>query len=155
MKRTWTLPQSSKLFKRFLKIIALVYFYHVWWLNELWFKRYIRTCNLSHVLIPIRASQIWYHHRMIKNTKTWISWEQNITFLPNKKILTCALQSYRFVVEVSFKWPISFKMGKTYSLNSKKLEINYQVNYYFSWPTSSGPSSSLEEPLDKCWKIFF
>ena len=101
-----TLLQFSKLFKRFLKIIALVYFYHVWWLNELWFKRYIQKCNLSHVLIPIMASQIWYHHGMIKNTKTWISWEQNIIFLRNKKKFNLCLQwhilwSYRFAVEVS------------------------------------------------------
>ena len=25
----------------------------VWWLNELWFKRYIQKCTLSHVLIPM------------------------------------------------------------------------------------------------------
>ena len=27
---------------------------------------------------------------MVKSAKTWISWEQKITFLQNKKILTCA-----------------------------------------------------------------
>ena len=27
---------------------------------------------------------------MLKNIKNWISWEWNITFLRNKKILTCA-----------------------------------------------------------------
>ena len=30
------------------------------------------------------------NHGAVKNTKTWISWEQNITFLGNKKVLTCA-----------------------------------------------------------------
>ena len=30
------------------------------------------------------------NHGMVKNTKTWRSWEQNITFLWNKKLLTCA-----------------------------------------------------------------
>ena len=29
------------------------------------------------------------NHGMVKNTKTWKSWEQNITFLWNK-FLTCA-----------------------------------------------------------------
>ena len=29
-------------------------------------------------------------HDMVRNTKTWISCEQNITFLRNKKFLTCA-----------------------------------------------------------------
>ena len=32
----------------------------VWWLNELWFKRYIQKCTLPHVLILIVTSLIWY-----------------------------------------------------------------------------------------------
>ena len=48
------------------------------------------------------------NHGMVKNTKTWISWERNIIFLRNKKDLnTCLswhiLRSYRFVAEVTFK----------------------------------------------------
>ena len=49
------------------------------------------------------------NHGMVKNTKTWISWERNIIFLRNKKILNLCfrwhiLRSYCFVVEVTFKW---------------------------------------------------
>ena len=45
---------------------------------------------------------------MVKNTKAWISWERNIIFLRNKKILNLflrghVLRSYRFVAEVTFK----------------------------------------------------
>ena len=48
------------------------------------------------------------NHGMVENTKTWISWERNITFLQNKKILNLCLRwhilrSYCFVVEVTFK----------------------------------------------------
>ena len=48
------------------------------------------------------------NHGMVKNIKTWISWEGNITFLQNKKFLNLCLRwhilrSYRFVVEVTFK----------------------------------------------------
>ena len=48
------------------------------------------------------------NHGMVKNTKTWISWERNIIFLWNKKILNLwlrwhILRSYRFVAEVTFK----------------------------------------------------
>ena len=48
------------------------------------------------------------NHRMVKNTKTWISWEWKITFLQNKKILNLGirwyiLRSYCFVAEVTFK----------------------------------------------------
>ena len=47
-------------------------------------------------------------HGMVKNTKTWISWEWNIIFLQNKKILNLCLRwhilrSYHFVAEVTLK----------------------------------------------------
>ena len=47
------------------------------------------------------------NHGMVKNTKSWISWERNITFLQNKKILNLciilhSLRSYHFVAEVTF-----------------------------------------------------
>ena len=52
------------------------------------------------------------NHGIVKNTKTWISWERNITFLRNKKILNLCfrwqiLRSYRFVAEVTFKVVVS------------------------------------------------
>ena len=45
---------------------------------------------------------------MVKNVKTWISWERNITFWQNKKDLNLCLKwnilrSYHFVVELTFK----------------------------------------------------
>ena len=43
------------------------------------------------------------NHWMVKNAKTWISWEQNVTFLWNKKNLYPVPQSYCFVAEVTFK----------------------------------------------------
>ena len=44
----------------------------------------------------------------VKNTKTWISWERNVTFLRTKNIFNLCLRwhilrSYRFVAEVTFK----------------------------------------------------
>ena len=44
---------------------------------------------------------------MVKNAKTWISWERSIKFLRNKKILNLCLRwhilrNYRFVAEVTF-----------------------------------------------------
>ena len=44
---------------------------------------------------------------IVKNTTTWLSWEQNITFLLNKKIINLYriwhnLRSYCFVVEATF-----------------------------------------------------
>ena len=48
------------------------------------------------------------NHGMVKNTKSWISWERNITFLLNNKVLNLCfrwhiLRSYRFAAEVTFK----------------------------------------------------
>ena len=48
------------------------------------------------------------NHEMVENTKTWISWEWNIAFLWNKKVLNLCLRwhilgSYHFVVELTFK----------------------------------------------------
>ena len=48
------------------------------------------------------------NHGMVKNKKPWISWERNIIFLRNKKILNVCfrwhiLRSYRFIAEVTFK----------------------------------------------------
>ena len=47
------------------------------------------------------------NHGMVENTKTWLSWEQSITFLWNKKILNLCLRwhimrSCHFAVEVTF-----------------------------------------------------
>ena len=49
------------------------------------------------------------NHGMVKTTKTWISWEPNITFLRNKKFFNLylrwhILRSYCFVVEVTFRY---------------------------------------------------
>ena len=55
-----TLPQSSKLFKRFLKTNPLIYIYQLVKFGDLmWFKTYIKKYILSLVLIFIITSQIW------------------------------------------------------------------------------------------------
>ena len=63
------------------------------------------------------------NHRMVKNTKTWISLERNIMFLRNKKIPNLCLRwpllrSYYFVVEVTFNyfWPfLVFELSVNYA----------------------------------------
>ena len=47
------------------------------------------------------------NHGIVENTKTWIAWELNLTFLRNKKILNLCLRwhisrSYHFVAEETF-----------------------------------------------------
>ena len=51
------------------------------------------------------------NHGMVENTKTWMSWEQYLTFPQNKKIITLflrwhILRSYCFIAEVTFKYNI-------------------------------------------------
>ena len=54
-----TLPHSSKLLKRFLKIIAPAYNYQLVKFGVLRFKRYIQKSTLFHVLILLMTSWIW------------------------------------------------------------------------------------------------
>ena len=84
------------------------------------------------------------NHGMVKNTKTWISWEQNIIFLRNKKILNLCfrwhiLRSYCFVAEVTFKltncvsrnlvWLISI-VNLIFPFNLKDLCIHLACKIY-------------------------
>ena len=75
----------------------------VWWLNEFRFKRCIQKCTLFH-----RDVTDLVNNGMVKDTKPWIFWERDITFLRHKKVLNLCLRwhilkVYYFVVEVTFK----------------------------------------------------
>ena len=71
------------------------------------------------------------NHGMVKNTKTWISWEWNITFLQNKRILNLCfrqriLRSYCFVAEVTVKYihimtKVTFSTENNYSKLAAKI----------------------------------
>ena len=92
-----TLLQFSKLLKKFLKIIHLDYIYQL-----IYSKMHPASCNNTHHDVTDLVN-----HGMIENTKTWICWERNITFLRNKKILNLSivwhiLRGYRFVAEITF-----------------------------------------------------
>ena len=47
-------------------------------------KMYLVSCADTHHDVTDLVN-----HELNKNTKTWISWERNKTFLWNKKFLTC------------------------------------------------------------------
>ena len=70
--------------------------------QKIYSKMHLVSCTNTH-----RDVTDLVNHGMVKNTKTWISWERNMIFLRNKKILTLCfrwhiLRSYRFVAEVTF-----------------------------------------------------
>ena len=70
--------------------------------QKIYSKMHLVSCTNTH-----RDVTDSLNHGMVKNTKTWISWEQNIIFLWNKKILNLCcrwhiLRSYHLVAEVTF-----------------------------------------------------
>ena len=107
LKRTWNLSPVNQLFKKLLKIILLAYIYQLAKFGDFMIfgsKDIFKNASCLH-----RDITDLVNHGMVKNTKTWISWERNIIFLRNKKILNLCfrwhiLRSCRFVVEVTFKW---------------------------------------------------
>ena len=108
LKKTWNLAPVLQIVQKIPQnYCPWVYLSigQVWWLNELWSKRYIQKYTLSHVLILIMTSHIWYITRWLQ--MQWIFWEQNITFLRKNKILNLCLmwhifRSYRFVAQLTF-----------------------------------------------------
>ena len=70
--------------------------------QKIYSKMYLVSCTNTH-----RDVTDSVNHGMVKNKKTWISWERNIIFLRNKSILNLCLRwhilrSYCFVAEVTF-----------------------------------------------------
>ena len=71
------------------------------------------------------------NHGMVKNTKTWIYLERNITFLQNRKILNLCLRwhilrSYPFVAEVTFYY-ISYTVQGLFSKKAISDTIKYSI----------------------------
>ena len=71
--------------------------------QKIYSKMHVVLCTNTH-----RDVTDLVNHGIVKNAKTWICWERNITFLRNKKILNLCfrwhiLRSCRFVAEVTFK----------------------------------------------------
>ena len=100
-------PNCSKDYRKLLPLLisinwpSLVTSWVV--VQKIYSKMHLVSCTNTHHDVTDLVN-----HGMVKNTKTWISWERNIIFLRNKKILNLwfrrhILRSYRFVAEVTFK----------------------------------------------------
>ena len=84
-------------------------------------KMYLVSCTNTHLDVTIMVN-----HGMVKNTKTGISWEQNIIFLQNKKILNLylrwqILRSYCFVAEVIIKSYMRYQVDFLIPLKLQKI----------------------------------
>ena len=82
---------SGKLLPLFISISwpSLV----TWWVlvQKIYLKMHPVSCSDTHHDVTDLVN-----HGMVKNRKTWISWEQNITFLRNKKKIHLPLQMTHF-----------------------------------------------------------
>ena len=108
----------------------------------------------SHVLILIMTMTDLVNHGMVKNKKTWISWERNIIFLRNKRILNLCFgwhifRSYCFVAEVTFK-------VENLNRGWQKMVILWQSQWVIFWCIISeylnkyfGKTQSLSQCLNK------
>ena len=83
----------------------------------MWFKRYIQKMPLLSYTNTHHDVADVVNYGMVKNSTIWISWEWNITFLQNKKILNMCLiwnilRSYCFVaLHIDwhhYKWFLKF-----------------------------------------------
>ena len=85
-------------------LVTVLEIVQVWYLMSCDSK--IQKCTLTHDTHYQITDLV--NHGMVKNTKTWISWEWSITFLQNRKNLNLCirwniLRSYCFVANVTSK----------------------------------------------------
>ena len=101
LKRTWNLAPVLQIVQRILEnYFPCLYILigRVWWLvvQKIYSEMHLVSCTNTHHDVADLVN-----HK-VKNTKTWISWERNITFLRNKILNLCLgwqiLRSYRFVI---------------------------------------------------------
>ena len=138
-KRTWDLVPVFQIVRKIHENYCSCFYLsigHVWGPNELWFKRYIQKCTVSYTNTHHDVTDL-VNHGTDKNTKTWISWQRNITFFRNKEILNLCLRwhilrSYLFVAEVALsRWPASLlKMSLFHKCFSNILLV--KTNYLVS-----------------------
>ena len=107
MKKTWNL---ALVVQKILKSIVLAYIYQLTKYGDL------MSCGSKDIFKNISYTNSYHdftdlvNHEMVKNTKTLISWELNITFPLNKNILNVCLKwqilrNCCFVLNVIFKFP--------------------------------------------------
>ena len=109
------------MFKRLLKVIVLAYIYQL-----------TKFCGFM-----ISSWCHWFGKSwMVKNAKAWISWERNIIFLQNKKILNLCfrwqiLRSYHFEAEVTFKILIENRKSFLSLSKTKKTKKQQTTEAFF------------------------
>ena len=89
LKRTWNFPPALQIIQKIPENYCPCLYQsidQVWWLNDVVQKMYSKMHLVSCINAHHDVTDL-VNHEMVKNTKVWLSWEQNITFQQNKKIL--------------------------------------------------------------------
>ena len=122
LKRTWNVAPVLQIFQKIPENYCPCLYlsiYQVWWLNELWFRRY--TENTPSLMYQYVTDLV--NHGVVRNSKTWVAWEWNTIFLLNKILNLCLrwhiLRSYHYVAEVTFKDHLWCKKPKKTENHSK------------------------------------
>ena len=98
--------------------------------QKIYSKMYLVSCTNTHHDVADSVN-----HGMVKNTKTLISWERNITYLlsNNKKINLCfrrqILRSYLFVAEVTFTLTLRKTLFLGWLLKKSHIQIKHLYGY--------------------------
>ena len=67
--------------------------------QKIYSKMYLLVSSTNNIHHDVTDS---VNHGMFENTKTWITWEQKIIFLRNKKILNLCLRMTQYFEKLSF-----------------------------------------------------
>ena len=115
----------------------------------MWFKRYIQKCTNTHHDVTDLVN-----HGIVKNTETWTSWEWNITYLWNKKILNLCLRyhilrSCCFVVEVTFNFNATYSIYGGPAMFTVTCSVSLKHGSWGSSPISLKENKNLN--IKKYW----
>ena len=127
MKRAWNLAPLLQIIQKIPENCCPGLYLsigQVWcWLNELWFKRYIKKCTLSHELILIMTSQILLIVEWFKIQK--LDYLENGLERHNNKILNLYLR--RQFLRSCFEAEVTFKLWTHTVLWSYVFIVNFNT----------------------------
>ena len=144
MRRTWNLAAVLKIVQKISENYCpclYLLIYQVWWLRvvvqKIYLKMHPASCTNTHDVTDL------LNHGMVKNTKTWISWEWNITFLWNEKALNPGFSLLERIGESPHELKIFFPPHLEKSPPPKKKKIIHPLNNNFLFKPSQGLNFSF------------
>ena len=149
LKRTWNLAPVFQIVQKIsCKLLPLFVFINWPSLVSQWVlvqKIYSKVCPVSCTNTHHDVTDL-VNNGMLKNTKTWISWEWNITFLRNEKVINMCLRwhilrSYSFVAEVTF--------------NNLQIKTDSMTNFVFIFMRGCNIFQIKMKENWGYWKLFF